>query len=48
MNTLLRAGAYVQAIKTANRQFVKDEEQNTRQNSWRSFQAKPKKRVSGS
>jgi len=35
----------IKAIKTANRQFVKDEEQNTRQNSWRSFQAKPKKRM---
>merc|ERR1712086_1181290 len=35
----------IKAIKTAKRQFVKDEEQNTRQNSWRSFQAKPKKRM---
>merc|ERR1711865_9447 len=35
----------VKAIKAVNRQFVKDEEQNGRQNNWKSFQAKPKKRM---
>lgn len=37
----------VKAIKTANRNFEKDEEQNARQNTWRSFQSKPKKKLVG-
>eukprot|EP00656_Telonema_subtile_P016853 TRINITY_DN18933_c0_g1_i1.p1 TRINITY_DN18933_c0_g1~~TRINITY_DN18933_c0_g1_i1.p1 ORF type:complete len:318 (+),score=89.42 TRINITY_DN18933_c0_g1_i1:147-1100(+) len=37
----------VKAIKTANRNFEKDEEQNARQNTWRSFQSKPKKKITG-
>jgi len=35
----------VKAIKSANRQFEKDEEQNARQNNWKKFQTRPKKKT---
>eukprot|EP00658_Telonema_sp_P-2_P008341 TRINITY_DN13134_c0_g1_i16.p1 TRINITY_DN13134_c0_g1~~TRINITY_DN13134_c0_g1_i16.p1 ORF type:complete len:297 (+),score=88.58 TRINITY_DN13134_c0_g1_i16:207-1097(+) len=35
----------IKAIKSANRQYEKDQEQNARQTNWKSFQSKPKKKT---